>query len=39
MIMGFEDLQLAVVLGEEFFDKVYCLIIHDVSLWFKPFCC
>jgi hypothetical protein len=30
MIMGFNNLQLAVVLGEDFFDVLRCLIIHDV---------
>jgi hypothetical protein len=30
MVMGFDNLQLAVVLSEEFFDVPRCLIIHDV---------
>ncbi len=30
MIMGFDDLQLAVLLGENIFDVLRCLIIHNV---------
>ncbi len=30
MVMGFDNLQLAVVLGKKFFDVPCCLIIHDV---------
>ncbi len=39
VIMWLYNLELAFVLGEEFFDVLCGLIIHNVQLWLKPFCC
>ncbi len=39
VIVWLHDLEFAFVLGEKFFDMLCGLIIHNVQLWLKPFCC
>jgi hypothetical protein len=37
--MWLYNLELAFVIGENFFDVLCGLLIHNVQLWLKPFCC
>ncbi len=39
VIMWLYDLELAFVFSKDFFDVLCGLIIHNVQLWLKPFCC